>query len=513
METETQHPIDVIRRNKPPKIERARNAMKNPLLIQRELNNRSLFEFMKFFWSEYSTEPFVPNWHIKVMCDEISLVAENVAAGIDRPYDLIINVPPGTTKTATVSIFYPLWCWTRWFHFRFITTSYSGALALESAEYSRDIMKSQKFKWLYPELDIKGDKDTKSNFRVIKTQYNGKYKSATQLVGGNRFSTSVGGTLTGFHGHINIADDPIDPNRALSEKEIASTNHWMSQTLPMRKVNKRTSTNIIIMQRLHQNDPSGYLMADPKKRIRHICIPGEIRNYKDQVHPPELAKYYIDDLLDPNRMPWSVMNDMKADLGQYGYAGQVGQKPTPPGGGMFHTDSFQVIQRFTEWHLVEQVIRYWDKAATKGAGAYTVGVKMARLKTGKFLVMDVKRGQWSTEIREKIIRSTAEADGTHVHVFVEQEPGSGGKESAQATVKNLVGFICVADRPMGDKIYRADPFSVQVNDGNVWLIKADWNHDFIDEFEFFPFSTNKDQVDASSGAFAKLVSKKTVHVF
>ncbi len=112
METETQHPIDVIRRNKPPKIERARNAMKNPLLIQRELNNRSLFEFMKFFWSEYSTEPFVPNWHIKVMCDEISLVAENVAAGVDRPYDLIINVPPGTTKTATVSVFYPLWCWT-----------------------------------------------------------------------------------------------------------------------------------------------------------------------------------------------------------------------------------------------------------------------------------------------------------------------------------------------------------------------------------------------------------------
>lgn len=505
-------PVTKIVRTKPPKIIRARNAIDNPAIIQRELNNRSLFEFINFFWSEYSNDPFVPNWHIKVICDEISAIAHRVANHEDNLYDLIINVPPGTTKTATVSIFFPLWCWSKWFWFRFITTSYSGALSLESAEYSRDIIKSPKFRWLYPELEVKADKDTKSNFRIVKTQYNGKFHSNSKLVGGNRFSTSVGGTLTGFHGHINIVDDPIDPNRANSDKEIASTNHWISQTLSMRKANKRTAGMIMIMQRLHQNDPTGFLLNDPKKKIRHICLPGEIKDYEDQLKPQELKHYYKDGLLDPLRMPWSVMKKMKADLGQYGYAGQVGQKPTPPGGGMFQTDSFQIIHGFDQHKLIEQVVRYWDKAGTKDAGAYTVGVKMARLKTNKFIILDVIRGQWATDKRERIIKSTAEADGNSVFVYIEQEPGSGGKESAEATVKNLIGYHCEPDRPMGDKIYRADPLSVQVNEGNIWLIQAEWNKDFIEEFEFFPYSTYKDQVDAASGAFSKLISKKSVIV-
>lgn len=509
------HPADKIVRKTPPKSDRVQKALENPLMIQRELNNRSLFEFVKFFWNDYSNDEFVPNWHIPFLCRQLETVAYRVAEGRMREYDLIINIPPGTTKTALVSIFFPLWVWSKWHWFKFIASAYSGALSLESAEYSRDIMKSQRFKLLYPELELKPDKDTKSNFKLIKKVYSGRGRNPVIHQGGNRFSTSVGGTVTGFHGHINIVDDPIDPNGAMSEKEIENTNHWISQTLSMRKANKRTTTTIMIMQRLHQNDPSGYLLSDPKKRIRHICLPGEIKNYEEQLKPQVLKKMYKDNLLDPIRMDWGVMKDMMADLGQYGYAGQIGQKPTPPGGGMFHTDGFQIVQQMPEDKLIERVVRYWDKAGSKDEGAFTAGVKMAFLRGGKYLVMDVKRGQWATDEREKIIRQTAQADGTHVHVFVEQEPGSGGKESAEATVGRLtnLGFKCEADRPQGDKVYRADPFSVQVNEGNVWVLHGTWNKTYIDEFEFFPYSTYKDQVDASSGAYAKLVGKKQVKVF
>jgi predicted phage terminase large subunit-like protein len=133
---------------------------------------------------------------------------------------------------------------------------------------------------------------------------------------------------------------------------------------------------------------------------------------------------------------------------------------------------------------------------------------MSRLTGNRWIIEDVKRGQWGSNEREKIIRLTAEADGREVEIWVEQEPGSGGKESAEGTIRNLAGFVCKAERPTGDKIFRADPFSVQVNNGAFMLLNANWNREYMEELRFFPFSTYKDQTDASSGAFNKLVNKK-----
>jgi len=95
-----------------------------------------------------------------------------------------------------------------------------------------------------------------------------------------------------------------------------------------------------------------------------------------------------------------------------------------------------------------------------------------------------------------------------VRVYVEQEPGSGGKESAEATIRNLAGWAVYADKPTGDKAFRADPYSVQVNNGAFQLLRGEWNAKFLEEHRFFPFGTYKDQVDASAGAFNQLVSKR-----
>ena len=169
-----------------------------------------------------------------------------------------------------------------------------------------------------------------------------------------------------------------------------------------------------------------------------------------------------------------------------------------------------IIHNKPDHNQIKQVVRYWDKAGSEGKGAYTAGVKMAVLKSGIFVVLDVKRGQWGTAKREQIIKSTAVADGYDTVIHIEQEPGSGGKESAEGTIRNLVGFSCRADKPTGDKVFRADPYSVQVNNGQFQIVAGDWNHDFIEEHRFFPYSKFKDQVDASSGAFNHLVSKKLV---
>jgi len=479
------------------------------LQAQREINNRSLFEFIKYFWSQISNDEFRSNWHIEYLCTELEKEARRVAAGLPCEYDLIINVPPGTTKTMTCSIMFPAWCWTQWYWMRFITASYSSPLSLESAEYSRDLIQSDAFKAMYPELEIKDDKSAKGNFKVIKKVPGiGEGRMERTLLGGNRFSTSVKGTVTGFHGHILIWDDLLNPEEAVSEVQLETANRWNNQTLSMRKTDKAVSATIGIMQRLHQNDPTGNALDNKGRNIRHICLPGEIRNYKDQLKPPELIKFYKDELLDPVRLSWDVLKKSEAILGQYGYAGQIGQDPTPLGGGMFKVDHFSKIMTLPSPVNFQLSVRYWDKAGSQGKGAYTVGVRMHKLTNGRFIVDDVVRGQWASEERERIIKQTAIADGGNVIIGLEQEPGSGGKESADATIRSLAGFSCFKESPTGDKVFRADPYSVQVNNGNVSLLVGDWNQAYVEELRFFPFSTYADQIDASSGAFKKLSGKK-----
>src|SRR5690606_26098698 len=107
---------------------------------------------------------------------------------------------------------------------------------------------------------------------------------------------------TGFHAHIILVDDPIDPNRVMSDIEVRKANHWMDTTLPFRKVDKNVTATVLVMQRLHQDDPTGHWLKlagiekdqrghwkypdKLKTKIKHICLPGEIRNYAQNVHPP-----------------------------------------------------------------------------------------------------------------------------------------------------------------------------------------------------------------------------------
>jgi predicted phage terminase large subunit-like protein len=487
-------------------------AIKDPTKLQREINDRSLFEFLLWVWPAYSSQPFVANWHIKYLCKQLEKIAYGVGNRQIKKHDLLINISPGTTKTALCSIIFPVWCWTKWYWMRFITCSYSSDLSLESAEYSRDIVKSALFRSVYPELSIKTDKDSKGNFKIVKLVDNvtrNSKKVKAELIGGNRYSTSVGGTLTGFHADIIIWDDPLKPDEAASPKTLKTVNNWIDQTLPTRKTNKAVSAIIGIMQRLNQNDPSGHLLEKKKKKLKHVCLPGEIIHFKQFVKPAKLVKYYTKDgLFDKERMNKDVLEELESDLGQYGYAGQIGQNPAPPGGGLFKVDNFTMTAQLIDRRQIVKSVRYWDKAATTEAGAYTVGVKMHLLANKFFLIEDVKRGQWSSEVRERMIRQTAIADGTNVDIVIEQEGGSGGKESAEGTIRNLAGFRVKAERPMGDKFKRADPFSVQVNNGSVILVVADWNARFKEEYELFPNGTYKDQVDAGSGAFQFLVKKK-----
>ena len=175
---------------------------------------------------------------------------------------------------------------------------------------------------------------------------------------------------------------------------------------------------------------------------------------------------------------------------------------------MFKVDKIKIEPLMPPLNQIEHTVRAWDKAGTTNAGDYTVGVKMSRLSGNRWFISDVVRGRWSTNEREQIIRNTAEKDGTNVEIWMEQEGGSGGKESAEATIRNLAGYKVYAERPTGDKTFRADPFSVQVNNGGVSMLDGTFKNDVLEELRYFPYGNHDDICDAAGLAFNKLVSKR-----
>jgi len=164
-------------------------------------------------------------------------------------------------------------------------------------------------------------------------------------------------------------------------------------------------------------------------------------------------------------------------------------------------------------------VRYWDKAATpaevaRGEGAHSAGVLMSADGSGVYYVEDVVRGQWSAADRERVIRQTAEADGTGVDVWEEQEPGSGGKESAEATVRNLAGWSVRVEPVHRSKYERARGLSAQAEARNVRYVRGAWNGAWLREMHAFTGAGREvcDQVDATAGSFNKLVGRASAPV-
>jgi predicted phage terminase large subunit-like protein len=458
----------------------------NVASAKRSLCKRSLSDFVRTFWPIVApSEELKWNWHMDVMCDSTQEVYERIFAGLPKEHDLVTNVPPGTSKSTIKSVMAPAWAWTRMPHFAFLGASYGSDLAEELARKNRDVVKSALYRGLFPEVQIRPDQDTKAKFMT--------------MAGGLRCACGSQGSATGFHFNVVTIDDPLDPKRAASVAELKHINDWITSTLLQRKKDHEASVLDLVMQRLHQDDPSANLAKN--KKVKHFIIPASL---EFPVQPVELKKYYVDGLMDPVRLPKSVLDEKRQPnaLGEYGFAGQYGQRPVPAGGGMFKIHQLRwgpVPDRF------KRVVRFWDNAATKTKrSAYSCGVKMAEDADGGIWVLDVIRGQWDTGTRERIKVRTAQQDGKHVIVGLEEEPGSAGMHSSLVSTKSLKGFQVKIYKARGSKEIRAEAFSSQVNVGNVWLPQrmrqgdswAGWAKDFVDELEFWPMSVFMDQGDA-----------------
>ena len=179
-------------------------------------------------------------------------------------------------------------------------------------------------------------------------------------------------------------------------------------------------------------------------------------------------------------------------------------------GGMFRREWFETVDRVPP--NISLRVRAWDLAATTGESSdFTVGVLMAKEREGGFCILDVVRGKWTPGGGDKVIRETAERDGTETLIVFEEEGGSSGKSQTLALTQLLAGYRMRPIRPTGDKATRAAPLASQVENGNVSLLRGKWNSEFVAELEGFPdpLALHDDQVDAASYAFSALLEGDT----
>lgn len=450
--------------------------------VVREICRRSLADFVKRAWHVLEpATPLVWNWHMDAICDHLQAVTNG---DIRR---LLINVPPGTSKSSLVNIFWPAWEWaTQGQHIKVISASHEQGLATRDTRKMRNLIESDWFQSMWP-IELTGDQNQKTYYENKGT--------------GFRQACAVS-SMTGRRGDRIIWDDPHSIESAISETKRMTALRVFQETLPTRLISPKESAIVIVMQRVHQEDVAGYILDNDLDYV-HLCLPMEFEPERKCVTSIGFEDPRTEDgeLLFPERFSREVVERDKKVMGSVAVAGQFQQRPAPRSGGFFDANNFQVVRQAPE---CVDFVRFWDKAGTMDGGDQTAGVLMGKTRDGQYVILDVVVGRWSGLKREQVIMNTAERDGQRVKIRMEQEPGSSGKDSAASSIRMLAGYNVKAIPSTGSKELRADPFSVQVEAGNVMIVKGEWNKAYLDELMVFPNGKHDDQVDASSGAFNEL---------
>jgi predicted phage terminase large subunit-like protein len=451
---------------------------------------QSLSGFVREAWHVLEPNaPLIWNWHLDALCEHLEAITRGE---INR---LLANVPPGSSKSMIVSVMWQAWEWGPMglASMRYLATAFNDGPVKRDTRKCRDLIRSEWYRSLWPEVELNRTGET--SFANTST--------------GTREGVPFG-SLTSQRGDRLIIDDPHSTETAESPAERAATTRKFREGAQNRLNDQARSAIVVIMQRLHELDVSGVILSLGMEYV-HLCLPmeyepGKACTTKIGFSDPRTVE---GELLDPVRFPREEVERLKRDMGSYAYAGQYQQRPVPREGGLFKREWFEgkIIReapKGIKW------VRHWDLAATrKATAARTAGVKLGKAPDGSFVVGHVVKTQDEGNKIRQLIKATAEVDGREVMVSLPKDPGQAGKVQSQDMIAMLAGWNVRADAETGDKVTRAEPFAAQCEAGNVSLVQGEWINDYLDELCMFPGGAFADQVDASSGAFGRLVQSKS----
>lgn len=420
---------------------------------------------------------YVYGEHIRIICETIEDFLASDTKG------LMISMPPRHMKSTIGTECLPAWWLSNHRQGEVIIASYNQSQARKMSRACRQRFDTETHRAIFGQVRFSVD-------AVDEVQIEGKLNGRPSLI-----AAGVGSGLTGSGGDLIIIDDPVkDMEEAESVTIRDKVYDWYTSVASTRL--SPGGHIILIMTRWHHDDLAGRILNDDRDSWRVLNLP---------------AIGDDGEALWPERFPVSDLMAKRRAMGSRVFEALYQGRPTPLEGGMFRR----------EWVRYDQPlppsaarVRYWDKAATRGDGDWTVGCLMA-CEDGRYCIEDIVRLQGSPYEVQQAIRATAERDGREVRVRMEQEPGSSGVDVIDYYSRQVLqGYDFRPDRVTGDKASRAGPMAAAMECGNLWMVRASWNRELVDELCEFPLGAHDDQVDACSGAFRELSTRlSTTHFY
>lgn len=431
---------------------------------------------------------------------------------------LMILTPPQHGKSQLISKFFPAWSLGRLPNLRVIHVSYGADLASENSRHARDYVRSERFAAVFGALSPSAN--------PVELSTDSKGATAWDLAAphrGGMIAAGVGGAIPGRAKGLGIFDDPIKGHKEAQSQPVRDE-AWDFYISALRV---RVKAMVLVMTHWNPDDPAGriirYMVTNPKSdKWKIVMLPGIIDAGMFATDREEQRKKMLDgvylplrdpmgrsvgDVLCPEMLTKSEMMKIRAVQQDYYFSALYQQMPYNKEGQRYKRDWFKVVNKIPEDVDILYLVRYWDKANSPD-GDYTAGVLMAYCSDGYFYVIDVTRGRWTSYERDRAMKQTALKDVErwgHVYTWHQQDPGSAGKDSAEATNRNLMGYAVKFEPVTGDKQTRSEPLESAFQGELVFLLRGAWNEAFIEECVAFDRGQHDDQVDAASSAYSKLL--------
>jgi len=459
----------------------------------------AIIEARESFWAFrcYMDPKLKHGWFPEEVSHELQAFYEAFERGL-RP-TLVLNTPPQHGKSRAMTDFIA-WVLGKNPELKNILASFSDRLGVRANLTLQRMLDSPRYKKVFPKTALPMHASAMLDGRP---QRNSEFLELVNA-GGSFRNTTVRGPINGEGLDLGFIDDPLKGRQEARSKQNRD-NVWLWLTDDFFSRFSEFAGMLMIMTRWHKDDPAGrWIERFPNTRIlRYKAIATEDERYRRK-----------GEALFPEHKSLAFLQARRQLYTRSSWESLYQQNPIIEGGDMFPVDKFVVIPNPPGKRQIKATVRYWDKAGTQDGGKRTAGVLMHEYRDGGWAISDVVCGQWGANKRETIIKQTAEIDRATwdmVETWVEQEPGSGGKESAERSIVNLKGHVVYADKVTGDKETRAEPYAAQVQGGNVCLVAGPWNRLFLEDHEEFPNGKFVDQVDAAAGAFNKLAAKTSTY--
>lgn len=446
----------------------------------------SFSEFINEAWPILEpANALIPNWHIDLIAENLSLVTDGK---IDK---LLINMPPRNAKSNLVTILWPSWSWTLRPALRWIFCSYSASLSTKHSVDRRRIIESAWFQKNWGGIvRLSVDQNQKQ-----------EYENTAR---GHMISTSVGGTITGKGGDVIVEDDMLNPLEADSEAARRHSLDMHKNVLSTRLDNPKTGARVIVEQRTHDQDVSGYVLKN-ENGWRHLCLPLIADEPKKIIFPlsGRVVEREVGDLLIPDRQGKKEAEDMKRTMGTRTFFAQAQQKPTSEEGNILKRQWWRTYDELPSGFDI--AIQSWDMSfkETK-SGSFVVGQNW-RKRGADFYLVDQCRDRMDFAATCTALTAFSGKHKEAAAIIVED--AANGPAIISTLKQKIAGIIAVP--PHGSKLARAQAAAPVVESGNVYLpnpAKHPWVFDFIEECAAFKGVSGEinDQVDAFSQAITWL---------